>query len=448
MKKKVLSMILAASLLLGSISVTASAAESSAQLPSGVTGQSTYSEDGPMSVEEGIAPIDWNVVNGEDSLRVVESDKPMQIAGISSDYYPDDPYNTPDYEYNGSLMDTLEQYVAVTEDTVFEITNKGSDKDDQMYMFVYLQEYVEGAPGTGFIMDYSQEPAQKIPVDGIFIHGRTDIPLYDATDYSDGYGDETSDYPETLHNQEWRAYGDILPWDSFNALIRLYSGESTQFTLPKPKYNGLYEVRVCAYYPKYDYTYWRYDYYKVVDELPPIETVGGFTDVKKTDYFADAVLWAVENGVTSGTSATTFGPNQSCTRAQAMTFLWNAAGKPEPTQTSMKFTDVPAGSYYEKAVQWAVENGITSGTSETTFGSNNACTRAQIVTFLYKLNGSPAVSTGDSFSDVQSGSYYENAVQWAVENGVTSGTGDTTFSPNSTCVRAQIVTFLYKERQI
>ena len=170
--------------------------------------------------------------------------------------------------------------------------------------------------------------------------------------------------------------------------------------------------------------------------------------MKKTDYFADAVLWAVENGVTSGTSATTFGPDQSCTRAQAMTFLWNAAGKPEPTQTSMKFTDVPAGSYYEKAVQWAVENGITSGTSETTFGSNNACTRAQIVTFLYKLNGSPAVSTGDSFSDVQSGSYYENAVQWAVENGVTSGTGATTFSPNSTCVRAQIVTFLYKEHQI
>lgn len=172
--------------------------------------------------------------------------------------------------------------------------------------------------------------------------------------------------------------------------------------------------------------------------------VGGFDDVLETDYFADAVLWAVENNITSGTSDTTFSPNQSCTRAQAMTFLWNAAGKPEPSQNSAKFTDVPAGSYYEKAVQWAVANGITSGTSETTFGSNEACTRGQIVTFLYKVADTPAVSLENTFADVEAGSYYEDAVKWAVSAGVTSGTGSTTFSPNVTCTRGQIVTFLFR----
>lgn len=448
MKKRLLAMLLAASMLLGGSSTAVTAAEYHTSLKSNLQAQAKNSEDAPMSVEEGIEPISWDLVSDENSIRVVEPDKPLQLAGISSDYYPDSPYNTPDHEYNGSLMGTLDQYAAVTEDTVFEITNKGSDKDDQMYLFVYLQEYVEGASGTGYLMDYSQEPARKMPLDGIFIHGRTDIPLYDAADYSDGYGDETSNYPETLQNQEWRSYGDILPWDTFKALIRLYPGESTQVTLPKSKYNSIYEMRVCAYYPKYDYTYWRYDYYKVVDKLPPLETVGGFTDVKKSDYFADAVLWAVENGVTNGTSATTFSPEKGCTRAQAVTFLWNAAGKPEPAKNTTTFTDVPAGSYYEKAVQWAVESGITNGISETVFGSSRKCTRAQIVTFLYRANGSPLVTGDESFSDVTDGAYFEDAVIWAVQYGITSGMGENTFAPDTTCIRAQIVTFLYRDSRL
>lgn len=439
MKKKVLSMILAASLLLGSISVTASAAESSAQLPSGVTRQSTYSEDGPMSVEEGIAPIQWQVTDSE-MIREVYPDEPLQMVKGPDDYFSD-------YTDNEILgwPDPLIDYSAVTKDTVFEVTNRGSDKDEDMYLYVYFLEYEKGLPGTGYVVNDRDNPTEKIPVEETYISSRVAMPLFHDADYENH---ESTFFADTIDNQQWRMCPDVTPWTSHETMVKLAPGETAKFTLPKTDYENIYKVFVCASYPKYAYEYYKWLFVKVEDELPPLETVGGFTDVKKTDYFADAVLWAVENGVTSGTSATTFGPNQSCTRAQAMTFLWNAAGKPEPTQTSMKFTDVPAGSYYEKAVQWAVENGITSGTSETTFGSNNACTRAQIVTFLYKLNGSPAVSTGDSFSDVQSGSYYEKAVQWAVENGVTSGTGATTFSPNSTCVRAQIVTFLYKEHQI
>lgn len=169
-----------------------------------------------------------------------------------------------------------------------------------------------------------------------------------------------------------------------------------------------------------------------------------FNDVRQSDYFCDAVQWAVDQDVTSGTSTTTFSPNTSCTRAQAVTFLWRSAGKPEPQNTGGTFSDVQAGSYYEKAVQWAVENGVTAGTSEKTFSPNATCTRAQIVTFLYRAAGSPAVSGESGFSDVKESQFYTDSVQWAVENEITSGTGKNTFSPSNNCTRGQIVTFLYR----
>lgn len=158
------------------------------------------------------------------------------------------------------------------------------------------------------------------------------------------------------------------------------------------------------------------------------------------------MMLSVENDITSGTSAATFGPDDSCTRAQAVTFLWKAAGKPEPAGTDTGFTDVKAGDYFEKAVRWAVENGITSGTDNEKFSPSDKCTRAQIITFLWKVNGSQPAEGGaaDSFGDVASSAYYANAVAWAVENGITSGTGNGTFSPNQKCTRAQIVTFLYQ----
>ena len=169
-----------------------------------------------------------------------------------------------------------------------------------------------------------------------------------------------------------------------------------------------------------------------------------FTDVPSGAYYEDAVIWAVKKGITSGTSATTFNPDGSCTRAQAVTFLWRAAGSPEPKSAAMPFTDVPAGSYFEKAVLWAVENGITKGTSDTTFSPDASCTRAQIVTFLWRAGGSPAVSGNSAFSDVASDVYYAAAVAWAEKNGVTGGIGGGLFGSDNTCTRAQIVTFLYR----
>lgn len=169
-----------------------------------------------------------------------------------------------------------------------------------------------------------------------------------------------------------------------------------------------------------------------------------FTDVPSGAYYEDAVIWAVKKDITSGTSATTFNPDGSCTRAQAVTFLWRAAGSPEPKSAAMPFTDIPAGSYFEKAVLWAVENGITKGTSDTTFSPDASCTRAQIVTFLWRAGGSPAVSGNSAFSDVASDAYCAAAVAWAEKNGVTGGIGGGLFGSDNTCTRAQIVTFLHR----
>ena len=169
-----------------------------------------------------------------------------------------------------------------------------------------------------------------------------------------------------------------------------------------------------------------------------------FVDVKKDDFFFDAVNWAVDNGITTGTSATTFSPNGNCTRAQAVTFLWRAKGSPAPTATTTAFTDIVPGSFYYDAVLWAVENGITNGTSATTFSPDATCTRGQIVTFLHRSLNQPAAGTNNPFTDVAADAFYANAVLWAVANNVTNGTSATTFSPDATCTRGQIVTFLYR----
>ena len=171
---------------------------------------------------------------------------------------------------------------------------------------------------------------------------------------------------------------------------------------------------------------------------------GVFVDVATGSYYEDAVDWAVENGITKGTDDTHFSPDGICTRAQAVTFLWRTAGSPKPEIRTMPFTDVPVGSYYYDAVLWAVENGITKGTSDTTFNPNMTCTRAQIVAFLWRSEKSPAAGTANPFADVKSTAYYADAVLWAVKENITKGTTNTTFSPNADCTRAQIVTFLWR----
>ena len=171
---------------------------------------------------------------------------------------------------------------------------------------------------------------------------------------------------------------------------------------------------------------------------------GVFVDVATGSYYEDAVDWAVENGITQGTDDTHFVPDGICTRAQAVAFLWRAAGSPKPETCTMPFADVPAGSYYYDAVLWAVENGIAKGTSDTTFSPNMTCSRAQIVTFLWRSEKSPAAGTANPFADVKSTAYYADAVLWAVKENIAKGTTNTTFSPDADCTRAQIVTFLWR----
>ena len=180
---------------------------------------------------------------------------------------------------------------------------------------------------------------------------------------------------------------------------------------------------------------------KALKEKPPFR----FDDVKdETQYFFDPVYWAVDQEITNGTSPTTFSPDAGCTRAQVVTFLWRAAGKPQPSSSKNPFEDVKAGQYYYDAVLWAVEKGITTGTGPNTFRPDATCTRAQIVTFLWRYFDKPEPRGGSAFADVDSAQYYAKAIAWAVEKGVTKGTSADRFSPNATCTRAQIVTFLYR----
>ena len=170
-----------------------------------------------------------------------------------------------------------------------------------------------------------------------------------------------------------------------------------------------------------------------------------FVDVAQGRFYYKPVLWAVENGITSGMDATHFMPERSCTRGQVVTFLWRAMGEPEPRSTSCPFVDVGAGRFYYKAVLWAYENGITAGMDATHFAPEDTVTRGQFVTFLWRAEGKPAASGSNPFTDVNSGRFYYNAVLWAAQNGITSGMTPTTFAPDRTCTRGQVVTFLYRD---
>ena len=183
-----------------------------------------------------------------------------------------------------------------------------------------------------------------------------------------------------------------------------------------------------------------YEYQAYEIPVPP-----PFEDVEPNGYYRDAVEWAVENGVTTGTSKTTFSPNKACTRAEAVTFLWRAAGSPEPKSTSNPFADVHESDYFYKPVLWAVEQGIANGMDLTHFGPDVPCTRAHVVTFLWRSHNQPAAGTSNPFSDVHANEYYTDAVLWAVKNEITNGMDATHFGPDSPCIRGQIVTFLYRD---
>ena len=201
-----------------------------------------------------------------------------------------------------------------------------------------------------------------------------------------------------------------------------------------------------------DYTIADLGFTALYEELYPSKPCDGgdscpskiFTDVNRALWYHHAIDWAVTTGVTNGVTKTTFCPDESCTRGQMVTFLWRAMGEPEPELQSSSFVDVPADQYYAKAVLWAVENNITTGIDTTHFAPKDTVTRAQTVTFLWRLKQEPVPSGSQSFPDVPAGKYYASAVTWAVENNITNGMGNGLFEPNANCTRAQIVTFLYR----
>ena len=169
-----------------------------------------------------------------------------------------------------------------------------------------------------------------------------------------------------------------------------------------------------------------------------------FVDVKAGDFFFDPVEWAVEKGITTGTDATHFSPNGNCMRGHVVTFLWRAMGSPEPETSVNPFVDVKESDYFYKAVLWAYEKGITTGIDAIHFAPTGNCNRAQVVTFLWRAMGKPDSNAEVTFTDVKTGEFYTTAVAWAVENSITNGMGDGTFGVNGTCNRAQVVTFLYR----
>ena len=237
------------------------------------------------------------------------------------------------------------------------------------------------------------------------------------------------------------------------ALSRCYNLTSIYFKGDAPLFDlehmggVFYDVTATVYYPANNAT-WTEDVmqdYGGTITWVPYNPNNPFTDVSLGTWYEAPVLWAVTNGITDGTSDTTFSPGNQCLRAHVVTFLWNAEKTPEPAAASSSFSDVPAGAWYEKPVLWAVENGITSGVSDTKFGAGDVCTRFQVVFFLWKAAGSPEPKTTvNPFTDVNPGHFFYKAVLWAVENDITSGTSPTTFSPTQPCNRAQVVTFLYK----
>ena len=180
------------------------------------------------------------------------------------------------------------------------------------------------------------------------------------------------------------------------------------------------------------------------DSDPTTPAGNPFSDVPAEEYYYAPVLWAVDNGITTGMTATTFVPEDTCTRAQIVTFLWRANGSPIPESSDNPFTDVPADAWYTNAVLWAVEQGITTGMTATTFEPDGTCTRGQVATFLWRAENQPTSASENIFSDLASGAYYYDAVLWAVEKGITNGMGNGTFAPDETCTRGQIVTFLYR----
>ncbi len=391
MKKRILTLLLAAVMVVAL--VPAVFAEDA---PHGLT-PDEVAELHPLSVSDGLLPK-------------LYGDSPITLK-------TPDPFAEND---DGFTTDTHERYLVIKEGTPFTVENL-APASDNTYVTICLSCYSYESPGV-----YTS--------DGY---------------YESCYLTESGEFVPEWVGPEEELYGG---W------VELRSGESVEFSLPYDEHgqDTVYLLTIYHEYPDYEYEYWTYFTMLVDDDLyaqltestdpAPGPDVPAFTDVSANAYYADAVKWAVETEVTNGYPDGRFDPNGNCTRAQIVTFLWRAYGEQEPQSMVSPFSDVTdPGAYYYKAVLWASENDITSGTDDTHFSPNATCTRGQAVTFQWRAADKPSASGGKTFGDVADGAFYADAVKWAVENEITTGTTATTFDPNGTCTRGQIVTFLYRD---
>lgn len=317
---------------------------------------------------------------------------------------------------HGSVVETYNhnRVILADPDTEFTVSHVGTDPDS--YIYIYCKSYDESKVQKGT--------------------------------YSGGMGayyltEEISPWESsipTINNLYWDMDAIV---DHITPGVRLYPGDSVTFTLPECEDSpDFYQLFVEIYYKDYgisNHMWFGLSMDKTIAETDAGGKTPVFNDVPNNAYYAKPVEWAVKKKITSGTSATTFSPEVTCSHAHILTFLWNAAGSPDPT-VSNPFTNISTNDYYYKAALWAYENGMLSGN---TFNGNLPCTRSETVTYMWQAAGKPSVTKETAFMDVASDAGYAQAVAWAVDAKVTAGTSATTFSPDATCTRGQIVTFLY-----
>ena len=383
MRRKLLSLALTLVVCLG-LTVPAFAAESA---------------ESPIPTDEALENLEVEILDENVAMQDLKVDKTWILGDW--DFVEGEEIQVPE---------TQDYYVAIKKDTQFKVTHSGTVNDGSTIM-VYITVYENDGNG-----------------------------IYDWTNW-----------PHSYYLTKNNGFiDDILDPDAEGGgLVELKAGESVTFTLPFQWFeDDIIEVRPTIYYPQYDYSYWWYAYFKVDEAAynaaakganPTTAPSTGFTDVAAGAYYAEPVKWAIEKGITNGTGNNQFSPNQNCTNAQILTFLWRAYGQPEPSISSPFTNTIPDA--YLKAAVWAYEKGMVSGS---TFDVNGLCSRALAVTYMWQAAGSPAPAAAAAFDDVPAGAAFAAAVSWAVEKEVTAGTSGTTFSPNDTCTRGQIATFLYR----
>lgn len=354
-----------------------------------------------------------------------------------------------------------ERFCVRNYDTYCGVLN-GDGRQLMPFVFADVNDYGDGFYIAALFRDKASYDA--VQAQGVYSNGSPALFQHVGSAVAEGWGYDMSKIPSYA---VWGVVDeDLNTYSNFTHERVEFSGSSVRLGTwngqykPQDVYNGAISgLSLIVHAKVYDFETLPLSNLKITDKTvsdllrksgitplgmtltpPPNPTVSGFTDVKSSDYFADAVLWAVEKKITSGTSATTFSPGATCSKAQILTFLWRANGSPEPT-AAKPFTDIKPADYFYKAALWAAEKGLVSGS---TFGANADCTRAMTVEYLWKAAGSPTPSANASFTDIPTNADYAQAVAWAVENKITSGTGGGNFSPAATCTRGQIVTFLYR----